>query len=67
ESEKGFALVMVNLARKPVEKLDLRVRAQGVNQIESIENGEIEFKKEKDYVSFSMPFTELTDIVLMRK
>ncbi|MCM8825216.1 MAG: beta-galactosidase trimerization domain-containing protein [Candidatus Omnitrophica bacterium] len=67
ESEKGFALVMVNLERKPVEKLDLRVRAQGINKIESIENGKIEFKKEKDYVLFSMPFSGLTDIILLRK
>ncbi|MCM8758855.1 MAG: beta-galactosidase trimerization domain-containing protein [Candidatus Omnitrophica bacterium] len=67
ESEKGIALVMVNLERKPIEKLEIKVRADGIKEIESIENGRIEFKKEKDCVVFSMPFNGLTDIVLMRR
>ncbi|MCM8785325.1 MAG: beta-galactosidase trimerization domain-containing protein [Candidatus Omnitrophica bacterium] len=67
ESEKGFALIMVNLGRKPIEKLDIKVKVQGIKNIESIENGAIEFRKEKDYLSFSMPFNSLTDILLLWK
>lgn len=67
ESEKGFALIMVNLERRPFEKLDIKVKAEGIKQIESIENGKIQFKEEKGFVSFSMPFGGLTDIVLLKK
>lgn len=67
ESDKGLALVMVNLERKPIEKLDIKVRLDGIKQIESIENGKIEFKTQDRYVIFSMPFTGLTDIVLLRR
>ena len=67
ESEKGYALVMVNLERKPLEKIDIRVKAEGIKQVESIENGNIQFTQDKGYLSFSMPFNGLTDIVLLRK
>ena len=66
-SEKGVALVMVNLGRNPIPKLDIKVRQQGIKSVTSIENGDIQFKEENGFVQFSMPFNGLTDIVLLKK
>lgn len=67
ESDKGIAIIMVNLERRPIEKLDIKIKASEIKYIESIENGKIDFLKEKDYLSFSMRFSGLTDIVLLWK
>jgi len=40
---------MVNLERKPLEKIDIRVKAEGIKQVESIENGNIQFTQDKGY------------------
>ncbi|MCX7705488.1 MAG: beta-galactosidase trimerization domain-containing protein, partial [bacterium] len=66
-SEKGIAIVMVNLEKKPLDKVDIKVKTSGIKSVESIENGKIQFVEEKGTVSFSMPFTGLTDIILLRK
>ncbi len=47
--------------------MKIKVKADGIKQVESIENGRIEFRKENDRVIFSMPFNGLTDIVLLRR
>lgn len=67
ESEKGIAILMVNLERKPFENLDIRVKAEGIKSVESIENGKIQFSQQQGMISFSMAFRGLTDIVLLRK
>jgi hypothetical protein len=66
-SEKGVALIMVNIGRNPIKNLDVKVREKGIKSVFSIENGEINFKEENGFIYFSMPFNGLTDIILLKK
>jgi len=66
-SEKGTALVLVNLGRDPLANVTFKVQAQGIKSVTSIENGNLQFKEENGYVHFSMPVNGLTDIVMLNK
>ncbi|HOK79410.1 MAG TPA: beta-galactosidase trimerization domain-containing protein [bacterium] len=66
-SEKGVALVLVNLGRDPIASANFKVQAQGIKSVTSIENGNLQFKEENGYVYFSMPVNGLTDIVMLKK
>ncbi len=65
-SPQGKVLILVNLERNAIERIDLKVAASGVKNVESVENGIVKFEERNGYVYFSMPMTNLTDIVMIK-
>ena len=67
-SDKGTALILVNLSREPLNKdVNIKIKASDIKSVSSIENGELKFEEINGYVYFSMPVNDITDIVMLRK
>jgi len=65
-SEKGAALVIVNVTRTPIDKLNVSVKMSGIKSVTSVEKGNIAFTETNGRINFSLPMG-LTDIIMLRK
>lgn len=68
DSPQGLVLVLANYTYEPIKRLEVRVKhAEGVRAVESVEQGSIPFKLEKDgTVHFSMTLG-LNDFVRLER
>jgi len=65
-SERGAALVLVNMTRRPIADLQVRVSLGGVRAVRSVEHGRLPHTVEGEAARFSLPLG-LTDIVLLER